>query len=60
VAVIVGDGDRLVDPEAQSARLHHEIAHSTLRKVAGGGHMVHQTNPAEVLAALEEIVAQAA
>jgi pimeloyl-ACP methyl ester carboxylesterase len=60
VAVIVGDGDRLLDPEAQSVRLHHEIAHSTLWKVSGAGHMVHQTNPAEVLAALEEIVAQAA
>ena len=60
VAVIVGDGDRLIDPDAQSARLHNEIAQSTLKKVGGSGHMLHQTNPAVVLAALEEIAAQAA
>jgi pimeloyl-ACP methyl ester carboxylesterase len=59
VAIIAGDGDRLIDPEAQSVRLHHELPGSTLRLLPGVGHMVHQTAPAAVMEAIDEVVARA-
>lgn len=43
VSIIVGWDDRLIDPRAQSARLHEEIPGSTFTGVEGSGHMVHQT-----------------
>jgi pimeloyl-ACP methyl ester carboxylesterase len=42
VAMIAGEEDRLIESE-QSARLHRDIPHSTLRCIPGTGHMVHQT-----------------
>ncbi len=56
VAIIAGEDDRLIDIDEQSARLHCEIAHSTLHRVIGAGHMVHQTSPGAVLSALEAVV----
>lgn len=52
VAIIAGDGDRIVDIEAQSARLHAELPQSTFQRVPDAGHMVHQTAPEIVLAAI--------
>ena len=43
VVIIAGEEDRLIDIDAQSARLNHELPHSTLHRVHGAGHMVHQT-----------------
>lgn len=60
VAVVAGAGDRLIDPGAQSGRLHHDIGQSTYHCVEGSGHMVHQTDTAAVMAAVDEIAAQAA
>ncbi|WP_460452526.1 alpha/beta fold hydrolase [Alsobacter sp. SYSU BS001988] len=54
VAIIAGDGDRLIDLEDQSARLHGDIPQSTLDRVAGAGHMVHQSAPERVLAAIDK------
>jgi pimeloyl-ACP methyl ester carboxylesterase len=54
VALIAGEGDRLIDIDKQSARLHREITHSTLRRVPGVGHMVHQTATDLVMAAIDE------
>jgi pimeloyl-ACP methyl ester carboxylesterase len=54
VVIISGDGDRLIDLEDQSARLHEDIAQSTFHRVRGAGHMVHQSAPAAVMAAIEE------
>ena len=54
VVIIAGDQDRLVNIDQQSARLHRDMGQSKLRRVAGAGHMVHQTAPALVMAALEE------
>jgi pimeloyl-ACP methyl ester carboxylesterase len=54
VAIIAGADDRLIDPEAQSARLHEEISHSSFDRVAEAGHMVHQTATAAVMAAIDK------
>jgi pimeloyl-ACP methyl ester carboxylesterase len=55
VAIIAGKDDKLVDTEKQSARLHREIRHSTLRRVAGVGHMVHQSATEAVMAAIDQV-----
>lgn len=54
VAIIAGEDDRLVDTEKQSARLHREVSQSTLRRVVGVGHMVHQSATDEVMATIDE------
>ena len=56
VAIVAGAQDRMVDVEAQSARLHGELAQSTFDRVEGAGHMVHQTATDVVLAAINRIV----
>jgi pimeloyl-ACP methyl ester carboxylesterase len=55
VAVIAGDKDRLIDIDAQSARLHRAIPQSTFHRFAGTGHMVHQTATAGVMAAIDQV-----
>ena len=55
VAIVVGGGDRLIDPRSQSARLHTDLPQSTLRLIPGGGHMVHQTATDDVMAAIAEV-----
>ncbi|GJE44422.1 Putative aminoacrylate hydrolase RutD [Methylobacterium soli] len=59
VAIIAGAGDRMVDPAAQSGRLHGEIRQSSLRLVEHCGHMVHHTAPRPVMAALDEVARSA-
>jgi pimeloyl-ACP methyl ester carboxylesterase len=54
VAIIAGEEDRLIDIDKQSARLHHEVTQSTLRRVPGVGHMVHQSATDLVMAAIDE------
>jgi pimeloyl-ACP methyl ester carboxylesterase len=56
VVIISGDDDRLIDVD-QSARLHEEVAQSSLHRVRGAGHMVHQTAPAAIMAAIDEAAA---
>jgi len=51
VTILCGAQDRFISPR-QSKRLHRTIAHSRLQLVAGAGHMVHQTNPSAVVAAI--------
>jgi pimeloyl-ACP methyl ester carboxylesterase len=58
VAIIAGEEDRLIDIDEQSARLHRDIAHSTLQRVPGVGHMVHQSSPDAVLRAVDASVAE--
>lgn len=55
VAILVGDGDQLIDPKSQSIRLHQDLPQSTLRVIPGGGHMVHQTALDDVMAAIDEV-----
>jgi pimeloyl-ACP methyl ester carboxylesterase len=59
VVIIAGEDDRLIDIDDQSARLHAEIAGSTLHRIPGAGHMVHQTAPEAVMAAIKEVAATA-
>lgn len=55
VVVLAGMADRLIDITEQSGRLHQAISQSTFHPIAGSGHMVHQTNPAAVMAAIDEV-----
>ena len=52
VAIVAGDGDRLVSYD-QAERLHAAIAHSSLHRAEGVGHMVHWITPDIVMAAVE-------
>ncbi|PAP95614.1 alpha/beta fold hydrolase [Mesorhizobium wenxiniae] len=53
VAIVAGEEDRLINIDEQSARLHSELPNSTMHPVPGAGHMVHQTAPTAVMAAIE-------
>jgi pimeloyl-ACP methyl ester carboxylesterase len=55
VIIIAGDKDRLADIDAQSARLHRDVSQSSFRRVPGTGHMIHQTTPRLVMAAINDI-----
>jgi pimeloyl-ACP methyl ester carboxylesterase len=57
VAIVVGAEDRLIERE-QSAHLHRDVPHSTLRCVPGTGHMVHQTATGEIMTATDMVAAQ--
>jgi len=54
VVIIAGEEDRLIDIDKQSARLHEDVTHSTLHRVPGAGHMVHQTATDAVMAAIDQ------
>jgi len=55
VAIVAGEGDRIVDIDDQSGRLHDRISGSTFKRIEGGGHMVHQTATREVMSAIEDV-----
>lgn len=55
VVIIAGARDKIVDIEAQSAKLHSAIPHSSFHRLAGNGHMIQQTATEEVLSALREV-----
>jgi pimeloyl-ACP methyl ester carboxylesterase len=52
VVIVAGAEDRLIGPQ-QSAKLHRDIAHSTVHCIPSTGHMVHQTATAEVMSAID-------
>jgi pimeloyl-ACP methyl ester carboxylesterase len=54
VAIIAGTGDRVVDIEEQSARLHREIPQSRFYRIEGSGHMVHQSATEAVMSAIND------
>ena len=54
VAIVAGVEDLLIDIDAQSARLHGALPQSTLRRIPGVGHMVHQTATHSVMSAIDE------
>lgn len=55
IAILAGDGDRMVSTPDQSARLHADIAQSRLRVFPGVGHMVHHIEPRGVFDAILDI-----
>jgi pimeloyl-ACP methyl ester carboxylesterase len=57
VVIIAGEQDRLIDIDAQSARLHSDIPESRFNRVAGNGHMIQQTATDQVMSAIREVAA---
>jgi pimeloyl-ACP methyl ester carboxylesterase len=55
VAILAGRDDRLVDTHGQSLRLHEELPQSTFQMPRSVGHMIHQTMPDVVVAAIENV-----
>jgi pimeloyl-ACP methyl ester carboxylesterase len=55
VVIIAGEQDRLVDIDAQSARLHSDVSQSRFHRVPGTGHMIHQTATDQVMSAISEV-----
>ncbi|WP_247512569.1 alpha/beta hydrolase [Bradyrhizobium sp. 157] len=55
VVIVAGDGDRLVDIDAQSTRLHRDVAQSSFHRLPGTGHMIHHTATGVVMSAIEEV-----
>ena len=53
--IIAGRGDRLVNTEPHSVRLHAEVPHTELRIIDGQGHMLHHTRPDAVLEAIDRV-----
>ncbi|MDB5368166.1 MAG: alpha/beta hydrolase [Rhodospirillales bacterium] len=58
VAIVTGNGDRIVDPAVHADRLHAAIAGSSLTRIPGAGHMVHHTARATVLDAITRLAAE--
>jgi pimeloyl-ACP methyl ester carboxylesterase len=57
-AIILGaTGDKIVDTERQACGLHRKLRHNQLWLVGGTGHMLHHTNPEEVVAAVAGLAA---
>lgn len=54
VTIAAGTGDRIVDPEAQSGRLHHVLPGSRLHLIEGVGHMVHHSARDAIVAAIHQ------
>ena len=59
VTIVAGSDDRLIDSNAQSARLHREVPQSRLHLLAGEGHMIQQTATASLMAAIDAAAAGA-
>ncbi|WP_239625146.1 alpha/beta hydrolase [Bradyrhizobium sp. I71] len=55
--IIGGEDDRLIDIDKQSVRLHGEIKQSKLHRIAGVGHMIHQSATPDLMAAIDEAAA---
>lgn len=60
VAIFAGHGDRVVEQEEQSGRLHHVLSDSTLHWVPDSGHMVHYADPDLVVRRIDELSAEKA
>jgi pimeloyl-ACP methyl ester carboxylesterase len=58
VTILAGEQDRLIDIDEQSGRLHEEIRHSKMRRVASAGHMIQQSDTADLMAAIDEAAAE--
>ena len=57
VVIVAGTEDGVSEAQ-QSAELHRDIAHSTLRCIPNTGHMIHQTATAEVMSAIDMVAGQ--
>jgi pimeloyl-ACP methyl ester carboxylesterase len=59
VSIVAGEGDRLIDIDQQSSRLHADVVQSTFHRIPGTGHMVHQTATGSVMSAINEVARNA-
>jgi pimeloyl-ACP methyl ester carboxylesterase len=59
VIMVAGTEDRMVDTELHSARLQRRITGSLLRRLKGGGHMIHHTDTGEVAAEIKAALSAA-
>ncbi|MES2741026.1 MAG: alpha/beta hydrolase [Pseudomonadota bacterium] len=57
VTLMAGDGDLVTDPESNSTRLHHALAHSRLRLLPGMGHMLQHLAQDEIAAEARSLAA---
>jgi pimeloyl-ACP methyl ester carboxylesterase len=55
VALVAGAGDKLIDPEKNTARLHNDLADSGMRMTEGAGHMLHYSKVAEIVDAIGKL-----
>jgi pimeloyl-ACP methyl ester carboxylesterase len=55
VVIIAGEEDRLVDINAQSARLRGDIPQSEFHRLPATGHMIHQTATDAVMTAINRV-----
>ena len=58
IFILAGEDDRLIDIDEQSGRLHDEIKHSKMRRVPKAGHMIQQSDTADLMAAVDEAAAE--
>lgn len=58
VAIIGGDGDKIVSFETQAVTLHERLGGSKLVRIEGAGHMVHYSHGAEILEAIDWVAGQ--
>lgn len=58
VSIFAGAKDKVVDPESNSARLHHAVSHSTLVVAPEAGHMVHYALAGEIVEAIDLMTAR--
>jgi hypothetical protein len=59
VTILAGDGDRVVDTQKQSVRLHEALPQSRLRTFAGKGHMLQHVVQREIAEELRALAATA-
>jgi len=56
--IVTGDADTIVSPQIHSDALHQEIAGAQLMILPNAGHMPHYTHKADVIAAIDDVVAR--
>ncbi len=55
IAIIAGEGDKIVRADQNAVRFHNEVQHSELIVEEGVGHMAHHADPARLMAAVERL-----
>jgi hypothetical protein len=53
IVILAGTGDKIVDFQQQSGRLHDSVPQSDLLPIDGAGHMIHHLVPRQVVEAID-------
>ena len=59
ISLMAGDGDRVIDPESHTARLHKDVPHSELTLLPGLGHMMQHLGQDQIVAAVNDLAERA-